>query len=171
MGGRDYLIRRTRSSDWREIRSLRLEMIRDTPIAYAESLEDALGVDEAEWKSRGERGTAEQSISLAAITTHGQWVGMMGGYVPDPQTGPLLVGVYVTPAWRGREFGMADDLMAIIEEWAKAEGSSLTLHVHEENARARSYYLHRGFEATGHTVPYSLDPSARELAMVKTYPK
>lgn len=97
-----FSIRRTTSDDWSAIRDLRLEMIRDTPTAYAESLEDAMGHDEAEWRMRGERGTAEQGIALAAITESGRWVGTMGAFVPDAETGPLLVGVYVAPDFRGR---------------------------------------------------------------------
>ena len=31
-------------------------MIRDTPTAFAESLEEALSYDEAEWRMRGRRG-------------------------------------------------------------------------------------------------------------------
>ena len=43
-----FSIRRTVESDWRQIRDLRVEMIRDTPTAYAETLEEALGHDEVE---------------------------------------------------------------------------------------------------------------------------
>ncbi|SEE86944.1 Ribosomal protein S18 acetylase RimI [Arthrobacter alpinus] len=163
-----FSIRRTVASDWRAIRDLRLEMIRDTPTAYAETLHDALSHDDAEWRMRGSRGTAEHGISIAAITDSGRWVGAMGGYVPDPITGPLLVGVYVAPAFRGRQVGLSDALLSAMEDWAGTENSRLTLHVHEENSRARRYYERNGFSATGHRVPYNLDPMKNELEMVKS---
>ncbi|WEO76334.1 GNAT family N-acetyltransferase [Cryobacterium sp. SO2] len=162
-----YRIHRTVASDWREVRDLRLEMLRDTPIAFGETLQDALGHSESEWRMRAARGTAEHGTVLVAIDPAGQWVGTMGGYVPDPAAGPLLVGVYVSPGHRGRDAGVFDTLLAAIEDWARDEGEVLTLHVHEDNARARAAYLRRGFTETGHRVQYVLDAAAMEIEMVK----
>ncbi|MCW4459210.1 GNAT family N-acetyltransferase [Microbacterium sp. MPKO10] len=167
MSAREYSIRRTVESDWRNVRELRLEMLRDTPIGYAESYDTAAARGEAEWRMRAARGTAEHGIVLAAIDTAGRWVGTMGGYVPEHEVHPTLVGVYVAPAHRGRRRGVTDALLEAIEDWARAESTRLTLHVHEDNARARAAYERRGFVQTGHTVPYSLDPRRRELEMIK----
>lgn len=167
MTAHEFSIRPTTPSDWREVWDIRLAMIRDTPTAYAESLDDALRVDEAEWRRRGGRGTGDQQIQVAAISGSGQWVGTMGGYIPDPVTGPLLVGVFVAPEWRGRHIGLTDALLETVEAWARTEGSRLTLHVHEDNARAWRYYERQGFVATGHAVPYNLDPTKNELEMAK----
>lgn len=163
----DFSIRRTTASDWRQIRDIRLEMIRDTPTAYAETLATAVAVDETGWRERGERGTAAHGIQVAAISSSGQWVGTMGGYVPDSATGPLLVGVFVAPEWRGRQICLTDALLEAIEDWARAEGGRLTLHVHEDNNRARKYYERKGFAATGNIVPYNLDTTKDELEMAK----
>lgn len=166
----EFSIQRTTASDWREIRDLRLEMIRDTPTAYVETLDDAVGLDKAAWMVRGERGNAEHGIAVVAVSASGRWVGTMGGYVPDSQTGPLLVGVYVAPEWRGRRAGVADALLGAVEDWARTEGRQLTLHVHEDNDRARAFYERHGYSATGQTMPYSLDASKQELEMVKHLP-
>ena len=162
-----FSVRRTVASDWREIRDLRLEMIRDTPSAYNETLENALGNDETEWRMRGERGTAEHGIAVAAIDASGRWVGTMAGFVSEQVTAPLLVGVYVAPGYRGSKAGVTDALLAAIEAWAGTESDRLFLHVHEDNARARTAYERRGFAATGEALPYNLDPSRSELEMVK----
>ncbi|TFC58558.1 GNAT family N-acetyltransferase [Cryobacterium sp. TMT2-15-1] len=167
MGAYEFSIRSTDDSDWREIRDVRLEMIRDTPTGYAESLEEALRHEEAEWRMRGHRGASDQGIAIAAITESGRWVGTMAGFVPDPETGPLLVGVYVAPDYRGSKVGLTDALLTAVEDWARTESHQLTLHVHEDNVRARKAYENRGFAATGHSVPYNLDPSRNELEMVK----
>lgn len=168
MASQRYAIRRTTAADWQEIRQLRLEMIRDTPTAYAETLDDALGHGQGEWIMRGERGTAEHGIALAAITEDGRWIGTMGAFVPNSETGPLLVGVYVAPDFRGRSAGVADALLSAIEAWARTEGTRLALHVHEDNARARSYYERQGFAFTGQAIAYNLDASRNELEMVKS---
>lgn len=162
-----FSIRRTNESDWREIRAMRLQMIRDTPTAYTETLEHALEQGEAEWRMRGARGQGDDGILVVAIAASGVWVGTMGGFVPDLNTGPLLVGVYVAPAFRGRQVGVTDALLATVEEWARTHGGTLTLHVHEDNTRARLAYERRGFTTSGHSVPYDLDPAKRELEMVK----
>lgn len=161
-----FTLRPTVEADWREVRDLRLEMIRDTPTAYMESLDEALGRDEAEWRMRGRRGSAEHGTAVVAINSTGRWVGTMAGYV-DPTVGALLVGVYVTPDYRGRGAGVTDALLTAVETWAATEGTRLTLHVHEHNARAIAAYEGRGFSATGETIPYNLDPTTNELEMVK----
>ncbi|GHD80481.1 ribosomal protein S18 acetylase RimI-like enzyme [Salinibacterium amurskyense] len=163
----EFTIRRTTVDDWREVRTLRLEMLANTPIGFAERLDSARTATEADWRSRAVRGQNPRGISVAAITTDGRWVGTMGGYVPDATTGPLLVGVYVTPDFRGRKTGVTDSLLTTIEEWAATYGSTLTLGVHEDNARARAAYERRGYALTRHSVPYVLDKSRRELEMIK----
>jgi GNAT superfamily N-acetyltransferase len=162
-----YRIHRTVAADWREVRTLRLEMLADTPIAFGETLDAALGHTEREWRMRGARGTSEHGITLVAIDPAGRWVATMAGYVPNPATGPNLVGVYVSPDHRGPEAGVFDLLLGAIEEWARGEGDVLTLQVHEDNARARAAYLRRGFTETGRRVPYPLDTAAEQIEMVK----
>ena len=161
-----FVVRPTSEDDWRDIRALRLEMLADTPTAFAETLDSALQHGEAEWRMRGRRGTAEHGTALVAVTEQGRWVGTMGGFLLAG-TGPLLVGVYVAPAFRGADAGVTDALLARVEDWARGEGDTLALHVHERNARARRAYEKRGFAATGTTLPYVLDPTASEIEMSK----
>ncbi|PPB50896.1 GNAT family N-acetyltransferase [Arthrobacter pityocampae] len=159
-------VRPTTEDDWQQIRALRLEMIRDTSEGFTETIEDALLHDEQEWRMRGRRSRAENSASFAAVDPPGRWVGVMGGWIPDASTGPLLVGVYVTPLHRGRRAGVADRLLDAVEGWAGAHGPTLRLAVHEDNRRARAFYARRGFVLTGGSEPYALDPTRRELGMV-----
>ena len=158
-----FLVRSTVQGDWEHLRDLRLEMLRDTPTAYAESLDDALAHPEAEWRMRGARGEQPNSALLVAVDPDGTWVGTMGAYIDE--TGPLLVGVYVTPERRGRTAGVTDALLDGVLSWAREHGETLRLEVHEENARAIAAYERRGFRRTGATRPYDLDPSALELEM------
>src|SRR5690606_18874215 len=102
-------------------------------------------------------------------STTGAWVGSMGALIAfGPEvTGPLLVGVYVSPAWRGRAFGVADALLEAMEEWAAEHGSQLYLHVHEHNPRAIAFYERHGYRSTGRREPYVLGPHHCEVEMVK----
>lgn len=162
----ELVIRTTREDDWQAVRALRLEMLRDTPIAYGDTLERSLGYDEAEWRVRARRGEGPNQTVVVAIEGE-RWVGTMGCYVPDQATGPMLVGVYVAPDRRGDESGVTRALLAEIERWAAQRADTLRLEVHEDNPRARRFYEKLGFELTGHRRPYELEPGGLELEMVK----
>jgi ribosomal protein S18 acetylase RimI-like enzyme len=160
-------LRSVTEEDWREVRSLRLQMLEDTPIAYGETLEHALRQPEAEWRLRGRRGQDPRSASFVAIDDATMtWVGTMGGYLP-PTGSPLLVGVFVAPAFRGSEAGVADGLLAAVESWARGYGTALALHVHEDNVRAIRFYERHGFTDTGRRLDYELAPGGREQEMTK----
>jgi GNAT superfamily N-acetyltransferase len=162
----DLVIRTTREDDWREVRALRLEMLRDEPIAYAETLDHAELVDEDGWRLRAARGTKPGQTSIVAIDGE-RWVGHMGGYIPDATSGPLLVGVYVAPDYRGDAAGVSRLLLAAVEDWARQFGDTLRLEVHESNPRARRFYEKLGFTLTGRTREYELPPGGLELEMIK----
>ncbi|WP_127792163.1 GNAT family N-acetyltransferase [Agromyces sp. LHK192] len=160
------LIRTTREEDWQAVRALRLEMLRDTPLAYAETLEHALQVEEPAWRLRARRGETAGQTSVVAIEG-ARWVGHMGGYLPDAATGPVLVAVYVAPDRRGDQAGVARALLDEVERWARQFGSTLRLEVHEENPRARRFYEKLGFTLTGRSRRYELEPGGLELEMIK----
>jgi GNAT superfamily N-acetyltransferase len=171
-----FSIRPTTEDDWQDVRTLRLEMLADTPIAFAETREHALDQPESEWSMRGARGVTDHGTSLVAIAADGRWIGAMAGYDAaaaagaddaDTTASPLLVGVYVAPDFRGAGAGVTDALLAGVEAWARTRADTLALHVHEDNARAIAAYERRGFERTDVTIPYNLDPAKVELEMVK----
>ncbi|MET0715389.1 MAG: GNAT family N-acetyltransferase [Mycetocola sp.] len=156
-------------SDWERVRDLRLEMLRDTPIAFMETIEAAEANSEEVWRMRANRGTTPGSVQYVAVDASGRWVGTMSGFLDKLEVGgPLLVGVFVAPTARGRDAGVADALLDAVEEWARAQGDTLTLHVHEDNDRAIAFYRRRGYDLTGRTIPYNLDPSRNELEMRRT---
>lgn len=149
------------------MRALRLEMLADTPLAFLETLDNALQEPEREWRSRAVRTMREGSLGLAAVDTEsGMWLGTMSAYL-DGRGDAMLVSVYVTPAWRGTAKGLTDALLDEIEAWVRAavpEGR-LLLHVHEDNPRARTFYARRGYIETGRTIPYPLDRTQNEVEM------
>jgi GNAT superfamily N-acetyltransferase len=163
----DVTIRPTTEDDWHEVRSLRLEMLRDTPHAFLETEQAALRLEEPEWRLRGARGTSATGVFLAAVDPGGRWVGTMGGTLSASTGDPVLVGVYITPSHRGHAAGVADALLDAIEEWARRHGSVLRLAVHEDNRRAQAFYSRHGFVLTGKDTPYPLNPSERELEMTR----
>jgi ribosomal protein S18 acetylase RimI-like enzyme len=152
---------------WAQFRTLRLEMLADTPLAFLELRGTAEHVPESEWRYRAKRAGRPGSLGLAAADPGtGAWVGTMTGFVDGADV--RLVSVYVSPGYRGSAAGVTDALLAGVETWARhAAAGRFILEVHEDNPRAQAYYLRHGFEFTGRSWPYSLDPSRNELEMAK----
>lgn len=178
----DFTLHRPSEDDWAAIRDLRLRAVTDTPIAFLETREQALAVDEEGWRSRARRNVAEDSTQVVAIAPDGRWIGSMicfvsqgsPGYIADPRPGPPranLVGVFVDPKWRG-DAGVTDSLLGEIARWAADEKglTQLYLHVNERNPRAIRSYEKRGFAATGVIDGLPGDPDDREVEMVATLP-
>jgi GNAT superfamily N-acetyltransferase len=163
----DFTVRLVVEGDWESYRAIRLEMLLDTPIAFGDRFESAQKLTEQEWSERAARGESGTSILVVAIDSDERWIGTMGGYIEREIGGPLLVGVYVQPRFRGRDAGVTDALLTAVEDWARASFPTLRLEVHEDNARARSAYAKRGFVETGHRRPYAFDPTRDELEMIK----
>lgn len=161
----DFIVRQILEDDWEAYRDIRIEMLHDTPMAYLETVDDALARDEAGWRERAATKSEKPSIRIAAIAADGTWIGSMGGFIEDGV--PVLVGVYVAPAYRGDEFGVTSALMQTMEQWGAQYSDTMRLDVHESNERAKASYVKRGWVATGRTVPFPLDPEYLELEMVK----
>jgi ribosomal protein S18 acetylase RimI-like enzyme len=163
-----FTIRPILEQDWAEYRAIRLKMLAEIPLAFGETLHTAERRTEAAWRARVQ--PVGGGIRLVAVDeSNGRWAGTMGGVRSGGPgvSGAVLVGVYVDPDYRGASRGVTDALLAAVEDWARESSTTLTLRVHEENSRARSAYRRRGFEENGRTAPYPLDPSQRELEMVK----
>jgi len=165
-----FIVRRTTEADWRRLRDLRLALVADEPLAYHETLERARHTPEHEWRRRAARGSGVSSITLAAIATDGHWLGTMAATLPRDSATANLLAVYVRPPFRGRENGVTDALLRYVEMWAARRASSISLEVHETNARARRAYAHRGYVETGVAHPHPLDPRLNEIEMTKRLP-
>jgi RimJ/RimL family protein N-acetyltransferase len=128
-----------RCTDWRAWRELRLEGLQDTPIGFGERYADALALPDEQWQARWERPGYR-------VLAHegGAPVGMAGGFRREDGT-PVLFGVYVRPAARGR--GVVGALVDSVQRWCAPD--PLRLDVHEDNARAWAAYRKLGFVETG----------------------
>jgi GNAT superfamily N-acetyltransferase len=118
---------------------MRLEALKDTPIGFGELYADALALTDEEWEARFQR----PGLRLLAYDDDVP-VGMAGGFVRDDGV-PVLFGVYVRPAARGK--GVLGALVDAVQAWAAPE--PLHLDVHLDNARARRAYEKLGFLTDG----------------------
>jgi len=161
-------LRRMRPQDWQVWRDVRLRMLEDYPIAFTESLEQAVQNTEAQWQEFAGRATGKSSISILAIDPAAaegeQAVGTMSCYVEDDGTA-WLAAVWVAPAHRGT--GLAARLLDEILGWVRteSEAKALKLGVHEDNRRALAFYQRHGFIDRGEREPYLLDAARQEIIL------
>jgi RimJ/RimL family protein N-acetyltransferase len=164
------VVRRVRADEWERLRALRLEALRDTPIGFLETYEAALAKPDEAWRDWAERGAAGDRLALyVAETDGGEWAGMCGVFVDDDPRVAHLVAMFVAPPHRGRAGRVAERLVDAATRWARDDARARALHlfVHEDNARARAFYMRIGFTETGHAVPDDLDPSRAVLKMAR----
>jgi GNAT superfamily N-acetyltransferase len=98
----------------------------------------------------------------------GQWIGLASDLAADPdepdKAEPVLVGMFVAPAERGRGVGGA--LVGAVVAWARARGSArLSLWVTVGNEAAIALYEKCGFRRTGEQKPLAHTPSFAEVRM------
>ncbi|MER6127262.1 GNAT family N-acetyltransferase [Streptomyces sp. NPDC001795] len=173
-------IRPIRPDDWPAVKELRLAALQDpvAHLAFLETYEEALAKPDSFWQERAEGG-AEGAVGAQQIIAEapdGTWCGTLTVLVEEPGTTdwagfPVerkqghVVGVFVRPEHRGT--GLTKALFDAGLEWAWGRGAErVRLIVHEDNARAKSFYGKVGFVESGVTVPLTGHSGDSELEMV-----
>jgi ribosomal protein S18 acetylase RimI-like enzyme len=147
-------------------------MLADSPMAYLETLAAARRQTETQWQERAAAMSSGSSITLLADggAKDTRIRGLMRVVLMEPpEPGrprrAMLLSVYVAPAYRG--LGLAEDLLEEACDAARTElgAAVLELGVHEDNERAKAFYLRHGFRFTGESRPFPQDASKDELSM------
>jgi ribosomal protein S18 acetylase RimI-like enzyme len=134
--------RRVIPADWAQLRRARLTALADAPYAFASTLQREQEFTEQTWRSR------TQTSAVFAAWADGEIAGLASARFADDDGGWHILGMWVSPALRGR--GVADRLLRDACEHARREGAvSITLWVTEMNDRARAFYRRLGFVPTG----------------------
>jgi len=149
-------IRRIRPEDAESLRALRLEALRNFPLAFTADLAENEARTPASWREQAARcaGDAPEVIMLADA---GDCLAGMAG-VSVPKSGKLghagtVWGVYVRPEFRGR--GTAQRLLEACIDWARTRSLvALRLSVVVGNDPAKRCYERCGF------VVYGIEPLA-----------
>ncbi|MET9885200.1 GNAT family N-acetyltransferase [Streptomyces sp. NPDC006430] len=181
-----YVIRPVRAEEWQKVKELRLAALHDpiAPLAFLETVDQAEARTDAFWQDRAAGAShGRHARQFVAEAPDGQWVGSVTVLIEEggttdyfdhaiAQTQGHLVGVFVRAEQRGT--GLIEELFAASLDWAwsleEPAVERVRLFVHEDNARAGSFYRRYGFRASGHVVPVPGDPSAKELEYVLTRP-
>jgi GNAT superfamily N-acetyltransferase len=170
MSGMDQGVRRIEPADWPRFRRLRLEALRDSPLAFVEQHDQALAQPDAHWQERVGRGAGAADVATFVAVEAGELVGKATCFIEPEITGYVsahLVGVYVCPPLRGR--GVAEAVVAAAIGWARDEAHAVRvrLFVIETNDRAMAFYQRLGFAPTGATMAYPPDPAYTEYELAR----
>jgi ribosomal protein S18 acetylase RimI-like enzyme len=148
----DIIIRPIRTDDLDAFRAMRIEAVRDYPLAFTADLAETQGRPDEWWIDLVARNAGDgSSVIMVADAGGGRLAGMTGVWTP---TAPKLAhaggvwGVYVRPDFRGR--GVGERLLRACIEWARTkELVTLKLSVAAANEVARRCYERVGFTAYG----------------------
>lgn len=148
--------------DWRALRDIRLDALREAPYAFGSTLAREDTFSEKKWQERANSGNS----LVAYLPEFGDHpVGLAGSFEETP--GQLeLVSMWVRPQARGRHVGSAL-VEAIVERARSGHFARVHLWVTESNEEGRRLYERRGFTPTGERQPLPSDPALMELAMAR----
>lgn len=159
------VVRRVERSDAAVLREIRLNALRDTPMAFASTYDAELALTDSDWDARAQAGSQghERATFLAEVAGHVS--GLAGGWRLPPSAPHVeLVSLWVAPD--ARRSGVAHALVEAVLYWAvSVQATEVSLWATEGNVGALTFYEAMGFEPTGATQPLPSDPSRREIKL------
>jgi RimJ/RimL family protein N-acetyltransferase len=141
----EFTIRRIDEVDVDALRELRLEALRNHPVAFLSDYEAALGLTAGQWKQR----VLDGAVFMAwAGETPAGMAGFYGGRSRKTSHQGTIAGVYVRAAYRGQ--GLAGELVNRCLEWARENGIRMVyLAAADSNTAAIRCYTRCGFRVYG----------------------
>lgn len=132
-------VRTLQPVEWTTLRDLRLQALRDAPVAFESTAEDEALLGEADWRQRIDR----RAVAFLSERP----VGLVGWSPPDDTGTTELVSMWVHPDVRGTT--TAQRLVTFVTGIARSRGDTLDLAVRVDNAPARRFYERCGFTPIG----------------------
>ncbi len=162
-------VRAVTVDDWPQLRTIRLEALRDTPNAYSTTYDEAVAFPDSLWIERATASVA--GVDQLTVLGFGgdKVVSLAIGLLREQHDAlvTVVVSVYVTPSVRGT--GTADRMFPLIHAWGEARGSSqASLWVEETNDRAIGFYERLGYTMTLDRARIPNDSGLFERLMKKT---
>ena len=139
----EITVRPLGEEDWKQYRDIRLTALRESPEAFAATLDEEEAFDEDFWRlrmKRSDRLVAERDTTPLGIVS-------VGASSDDNPHTTELFGLWVTPEARGR--GVAPALVRAGATLARAQGQrQLAYWVGSDNGRAVAFASGFGFRPT-----------------------
>ena len=145
-------IRKSQEKDWRDLKQIRLESLKEAPMAFGTSFESAATISDKEWQDRaGNR--MVMTYFMAYMDTHP--IGLIGGVAGHEEY--HIISMWVKPGYRRK--GIAAQLLDVACSHARENGfNEAVLMVSRENTAASALYEKKGFRFVAHTEPLNSYP-------------
>ena len=158
-------IRQLDPHEWALIRELRLRALADSPDAFARTLAEALGENDAYWVKLAGSVTKPNGQVMFVAELEGRPVGLAFGLFDKERAATGHVGgMWVDPGARGQEVGRA--LLESVIAWARALAlDRLELWVTKGNGAATRLYERAGFADTGRRDALASNPALQIIQM------
>ena len=159
-------IRTVSLEDEEAVRAVILRMLEDAPMAFGETLAEARGRSQQEWRAIVEHMIRPGATALLASDELGA-CGFLYADSANPEAPPETVVISrVWVAERQRGSGLGRRLMETAAEWsAQQHVSMLALGVTEMNVDALQFYEHLGYRQLGMRMPWPPDPTKQIILM------
>jgi ribosomal protein S18 acetylase RimI-like enzyme len=144
-------IRAIRPDDAAALRELRLEALRDNPLAFTADVGESEAQPPEHWKDLATRASGAGLELIMVADARGELEAMTGIYLPKQpklRHSGIMWGVYVKPAARGR--GLGEALIRSVLDWARDRKlATVRLSVVATNHSAKRCYERCGFAVYG----------------------
>ena len=158
-------IRQLEPHEWALIRELRLRALADSPDAFARTLAEALGENDAYWVKLAGSVTQPDGQVMLVAELDGRPVGLAFGLFDRERASTgHVAGMWVDPEARGRGVGRA--LLESVIAWARSRAlDRLELWVTKGNVAAARLYERAGFADTGRRDALASNPALQIIQM------
>lgn len=164
-------VRRIRADEGALLKQVRLAALADSPGAFASTVDDEAGFDDAVWAERAARGARDDADGTGTFVLEAEGGGTAEGIAVGLRPGPdparvELVSMWVAPSARGTGAGRL--LVDAVAGWAAERGASaLDLWVMRGNSGAKAFYERLGFTTTDELEVAADDPCRDEIRMTR----
>ncbi|MBN1151534.1 GNAT family N-acetyltransferase [candidate division WOR-3 bacterium] len=139
------LIRRIREEDWQIYRNIRLDAMKESPMAFSTTYQDAQKRDDRTWKEQVHSAVSGSERCTYLAFDGDKAIGVASIYGTDEEGVGELIQVWVSPDYRGTS--TAFDLIKTVLDWASRENyKSILAIVRKDNEKAVNFYIKFGFE-------------------------
>ena len=158
-------IRQLEPHEWALIRELRLRALADSPDAFARTLAEALGENDAYWVKLAGSVTKPNGQVMFVAEVEGRPAGLAFGlFDKDRAKTGHVAGMWVDPGARGSGVGRA--LLESVIAWARSLAlDRLELWVTKGNGAAVRLYEWAGFADTGRRDALASNPALQIIQM------
>ena len=127
---------KTSSDNWKDLKKVRIQSLRESPESFGASLSNTLGLEEQDWRKAS---SSNEGLVFFLAYINQEPVGMIGLARKEE-----LISMWVSPDFRNKSIGSAL-VNAVKEHSCKNSYARVILKVEPTNLEIKNYYRRHGF--------------------------